>query len=257
MEMTMQDRQRQSNSGECPVCHGTGWEITLEILEGYREPLALAKRCSRCKGKRYINDQTGIPPEYCNADLSKFDFSVYRQNMGKMAKIFNDFVENFDRWEKQGKGLYLWSETPGSGKTFLSCCLARSLMVKYGLQMRFITAPDYIDVVGEKIKRTRGEADPSQIYRKCKVLVLDDLGAQVGNDWQKQEMFRLVNSRMEEGNITIFTSNFDANDLNVDARTKDRIIKSSIVLQMPEESIRRKKADMEQQRFLQDVLRKE
>ena len=62
---------------------------------------------------------------------------------------------------------------------------------------------------------------------------------------------------MEEGNITIFTSNFDANDLNVDARTKDRIIKSSIVLQMPEESIRRKKADMEQQRFLQDVLRKE
>ena len=90
-----------------------------------------------------------------------------------------------------------------------------------------------------------------------KTLVLDDLGAQVGNDWHKQEMFRLVNSRMEEGNITIFTSNFDANDLNVDARTKDRIIKSSIVLQMPEESIRRKKADMEQQRFLQDVLRKE
>lgn len=143
------------------------------------------------------------------------------------------------------------------GWMVLSCCLARSLMVKYGLQMRFITAPDYIDVVGEKIKRTRGEADPSQIYRKCKVLVLDDLGAQVGNDWHKQEMFRLVNSRMEEGNITIFTSNFDANDLNVDARTKDRIIKSSIVLQMPEESIRRKKADMEQQRFLQDVLRKE
>lgn len=35
MEMTMQDRQRQLNSGECPVCHGTGWEITLEILEGY------------------------------------------------------------------------------------------------------------------------------------------------------------------------------------------------------------------------------
>lgn len=43
MEMTMQDRQRQLNSGECPVCHGTGWEITLEILEGYREPFANAR----------------------------------------------------------------------------------------------------------------------------------------------------------------------------------------------------------------------
>ena len=75
--MTMQDRRRQSNSGECPVCHGTGWEITLEILEGYREPLALAKRCSRCRGKRYINDQTGIPPEYCNADLSKYTAGIW------------------------------------------------------------------------------------------------------------------------------------------------------------------------------------
>lgn len=62
-----------------------------------------------------------------------------------------------------GKGLYLWSNTPGSGKTFLSCCLARSLMVKYDLQMRFITAPAYIDTVGESIKRARGEEDRSKV----------------------------------------------------------------------------------------------
>lgn len=46
MEMTMQDRQRQLNSGECPVCHGTGWEITLEILEGYMHCIiAVITRC--------------------------------------------------------------------------------------------------------------------------------------------------------------------------------------------------------------------
>lgn len=253
---TTQNSQHQSDSGECPVCHGTGWEIFSEITEGYKEPLALAKICPRCQGKRWVNDQTGIPAEYCNADISKFDFRAYQRNMDKMAKIFTDFVDNFDRWEKQGKGLYLWSETPGSGKTFLSCCLVRSLMVKYGFQVRFITAPDYIDIVSEKLKRARGEADPSQIYHRCKVLVLDDLGAQIGKDWQRQEIFRLVNDRMEAGNITIFTSNFDVNDLNVDARTKDRIIKTSIVLQMPEESIRRKQAEMRQQSFLQDILRK-
>ena len=46
---------------------------------------------------------------------------------------------------------------------------------------------------------------------------------------QEQELFNLVNKRMEHGKITIYTSNMDANALNVDARTRDRIIKTSIV----------------------------
>ena len=131
--------------------------------------------------------------------------------------------------------MYLWSRTPGSGKTFLACCLARSLMIKYDLQMRFITAPDYIDMVGEKIK-------------------LDDIGAQSGGEWQRQEIFRLVNDRMETGKITIYTSNMSTDSLNVDSRTRDRIVKASVELQMPEESLRRKKAEMEQQQFLREVL---
>ena len=38
---------------------------------------------------------------------------------------------------------------PGSGKTFLACCMAKSVMIKYDLQMRFITAPDYLKTVGD------------------------------------------------------------------------------------------------------------
>lgn len=155
---------------------------------------------------------------------------------------------------KQGKGLYLWSKTTGSGKTFLACCLARSLMMKYDLQMRFITAPDYISVVGDSYKRDRGELDSSEVYRECKLLVLDDIGAQADKDWQRQELFRLINKRMEDGNVTIYTSNMSTDNLNVDARTRDRIVKVSVELQMPEESLRRKKAEMEQNEFLKEVL---
>ena len=106
--------------------------------------------------------------------------------------------------------------------------------------MRFITAPAYIDTVGESIKRARGEEDRSKV---CK--------------WQEQELFNLVNKRMEHGKITIYTSNMDANALNVDARTRDRIIKTSIVLQMPEENLRKKKAAAEQQSFLQMILQQQ
>ena len=201
-----------------------------------------------------MSDETGVPPEYCNADVSKFRFDTYKTSMEQTRKVFKNFIENFEKWQAWGKGLYLWSNTPGSGKTFLSCCLARSLMVKYDLQMRFITAPAYIDTVGESIKRARGEEDRSKVYKECDVLVLDDIGAQAGGKWQEQELFNLVNKRMEHGKITIYTSNMDANALNVDARTRDRIIKTSIVLQMPEENLRKKKAAAEQQSFLQMIL---
>ena len=127
-------------------------------------------------------------------------------------------------------------------------------MMKYDLQMRFITAPDYISVVGDSYKRDRGELDSSEVYRECKLLVLDDIGAQADKDWQIQELFRLINKRMEDGNVTIYTSNMSTDNLNVDARTRDRIVKVSVELQMPEESLRRKKAEMEQNEFLKEVL---
>lgn len=166
------------------------------------------------------------PPEYCSADLTKFNFEAYKSRMENFRKIVTNFVNEFSRWEKQGKGLYLWSKTTGSGKTFLACCLARSLMMKYDLQMRFITAPDYISVVGDSYKRDRGEMDSSEVYRECKLLVLDDIGAQADKDWQRQELFRLINKRMEDGNVTIYTSNMSTDNLNVDARTQRQDYKS-------------------------------
>ena len=66
------NQQIPSGSGECPVCHGTGWKIYREAVEGYKEPLEFARRCSKCKGKRRINDQTGVPPEYYSADLDVY-----------------------------------------------------------------------------------------------------------------------------------------------------------------------------------------
>lgn len=133
-------------------------------------------------------------------------------------------------------------------------CLAKSVMMKYDLQMRFVTAPDYISAVGDSYKCDRGEEDPSQVYRDCKLLVLDDIGAQADKEWQRQEMFRLINKRMEDGNITIYTSNMNTDNLNVDTRTRDRIVKTCVELQMPEEGIRKKKAAGEQRQFLASVM---
>lgn len=244
------------DSGSCPVCNGMGWETYWATVFDYGEPkqLLYSKRCTNCSGIRRAVDRTGVPDEYHDADIDKFKFDSYSVDMSKLKQLAISFFQQFLKWQGAGKGLYLWSKTPGSGKTFLACCIAKSVMLKYDLQMRFITAPDYIAAVGDSYKRERGEMDASQVYRECGLLVLDDIGAQADKEWQRQEMFRLVNTRMTNGLVTIFTSNMPVEELNVDDRTKDRIIKTSISVQMPEESIRRMKARCEQDEFLKNIL---
>lgn len=243
-----------SSSSECPVCHGTGIKLYQKKVEGYSFPLDYAGPCPRCKDWK-LQYMTGEPPQFSNADLSKFGFDSYSRDMGNLRKIAEDFLKNYrELWEKSGKGLYLWSKTPGSGKTFLACCIGNSVMIKYGLRMRFITMPDYLAKVGDSYKRQQGDLDESVVYRECDLLICDDMGAQKSGEWQNQELFRLINERLNAGLITIFTSNMSPESLNVEQRTIDRIMKCSVVLQMPEESIRNKKAIQEQEDFLKAIL---
>lgn len=240
---------------ECPVCRGTGYETVLEKAAGYEYPLEFAQPCTKCKGERRMQDLTGVPPQLHDADLSKFRFDFYSRDIGNLKKIAEDFLKNYrKRWEKFGKGLYLWSETPGSGKTFLSCCLGKSAMIKHDLQMRFVTVPDYLAKVGESYKRQPGEYDESEVYRECDLLIFDDIGAQKNGEWQSQEVFRIINKRLNADKVIIFTSNKPPESLNLDSRTIGRIVKKSIVLQMPEESIRDREAREEQEDFLRDIL---
>lgn len=243
------------NSELCPVCGGTGYELYRQRVDGYEMPLEFAKPCTRCKTQRRMKDLTGVPPQFRDADLSKFGFGSYSRDMGNLRKISEDFLKNYqERWKKAGKGLYLWSKTPGSGKTFLSCCIGKSAMIKYGLQMRFVTVSDYLAKVGDSYKRQPGECDESAVYRECELLIFDDIGAQKSGEWQQQEVFRIINERLNTGKIIIFTSNVCLEDLNLDDRTIDRIMKKSVILQMPEESIRRREAKEEQEDFLKDIL---
>lgn len=243
-----------TNSGSCDVCKGTGWKLYKSLEEGYPAEIDMAERCPKCFGIWYSDDRTGVPEEYHDADIEKFSIDVYSVDMSNIQKIARSIIWQWKEWSRYGKGLYLWSKMSGSGKTFLASCIGRSVMIKNGLQMRFITAPDYINLIAGSYKRERGEYDPTEVYRSCPWLIFDDIGAQVGKDWQRQEIFRLVNQRISANVVTIYTSNMPIEELNVDDRTKDRIIKSSIVLQMPEESIRRKRAKAEQDNFLRDII---
>lgn len=244
-----------SGSGiECPICGGTGWELFTAYVDENDKEHEFGRLCTKCSGARRSWDNTNVPPQFYEVDLSKFRFDIYNRKMDKLEELARGFFSKFDEWQRYGKGLYLWSRTAGSGKTFLACALGRSVMLRYNLQLRFTTAPDYLSAVSESYKREHGMRDESQVFRECDLLIFDDIGSQKRGDWQQQEVYKIVNTRLNAGRITIYTSNVPPENLDLEERTINRIIGTSVVIQMPEESIRKMKAEEEQAKFLRMIL---
>lgn len=239
----------------CAVCHDTGWILEEQDVTDYGRGIVFAKSCERCRAQRRLSDVTGVPAEYSDNDISKIKWDIYGRDLSKLHKICEDFVWHFkDRWQKMGKGIFLWSSTPGSGKTHIATALARSVMIKYDVQMRFVTAADYINAIGSGIRQQQID-DLTAVYRTCDLLVIDDIGTGKAGDWQTEQMFRLINTRTSNGLITLYTSNCAVGELTtVDERCKSRILRNSIVLQMPEVSIRNQQAQEQQSKFLADII---
>ena len=250
--------KRTSSSNECPKCKGTGWELyqssdTTENIYGQPIMIDYARRCN-CQTNVFANmDRTEFPSMYRDCDLYRFDWECYGMDMKDVKSIAFSFFNKFEKWQEEGKGLYIWSKTPGSGKTYLSACLGKSVMMRTQKVIKYVTPVGYMDKVSEGYN-DKSLPDPSRVYRECTLLILDDLGTQMKSDWHSQELFRLIDQRSSNGLVTIITSNYNVEDLKVDDRLKSRILKSSIVLHMPEVSIRNQKAAAEQGAFVNRIL---
>lgn len=196
--------------------------------------------------------QSCMPKEYVYKSGNDFDWNCYKENVEIQKKIANAFVYNFVDFQREGRGIYIYSNTKGSGKTMLSCCIANEILKKIDISVKFISVPDYIELVKDK-----SEASKNQIYSimNAGLLIVDDVGAQVENkDWITTALFRLIDSRYTGIRPTIFTSNVRMEELNTDSRISDRIYAMSVPLVMPEVNIRRKIADKHTSAFLDKVL---
>ena len=104
-----------------------------------------------------------------------------------------------------------------------------------------------------ELVRDRSEEKVEKINSllEASLLIVDDIGEQAEDkDWISSAIFRLVNRRYENLLPTIYTSNVPIEQLKCDPRAVSRIYEVSIKLVMPENSIRRKKADEQNATFL-------
>lgn len=244
-------------SSKCPVhkCDGSGIILVeyppFGYYEDYDEYCTVAHHCE-CSGKassEYRRSRSLLPKEFLDKQGKDFNWNLYGCDTDSPKSIVNDFILNFQDFEKQGFGLYIYSKTKGSGKTMLSCCIANELMNRVDMSVKFITILDFMDMVRKNYKNEDYSDDIKSLF-KARLLILDDLGVEIKKEHTDMMLYQLVNERCNNQLSTIITSNLKADELKLDERTVDRLDRMGMFIELPNVPIRRNKAEEEKKKFL-------
>lgn len=233
---------------ECPICHGRGW--VLKIGEDGNE-YADECECGLVEQSRQDSKLrfAAIPETYKNVTFKDMTTKYYTKSDSKniikaAMELVKWYLDNLDGNVESGKGIYLWSETKGSGKTMLITALANELINKHKRYVKFATS---LDILGE-IRATydkRSEETESRLLKDLadtEFLVIDDFGTERITDWVGYMFYQIINNRYINKKVTFFTSNSDLKTLKYDDRITNRIRERSYLVHFPEESVREFKA---------------
>ena len=238
---------------KCPKCGGLGWFLYKKEVDGMPAPYEFAAACPMCNGEAAKETRkkkkANIPAAFYDAEFKDFDWTIYKDEKGeaidlsKQQMYVTSFVNDFSDWSKKGIGLYIWSKTRGSGKTFLASAICNTLIKERHLDTKFVSVSALIDMVKDGKDAPK---HPIEELCECDVLVLDDLGQQnAGNGWLMDILFRITDSRMQDRKITIVTSNKRLQELDFDDRILDRLNRMLQPIPLPEYCVRARESNTE------------
>lgn len=229
------------------LCELVGYEVKDYGFTEYVENIEISNG-------QFRRSRSMIPFKYLDADMTKFKWDVYGCDIALEKEKAESFITRFQEYQKCGKGLYIFSRTKGSGKTFLSCALANEVMERQDICVKFISVPELLEMTKKSYKDFAKEEDLERV-KGADLLILDDIGTETKKEWVDTELFRMIDNRNNSRKVTIFTSNVEMDNLKLDDRIVDRIFETCIRIHLPEKPIRAMNADKENMKFMQKVLR--
>ncbi len=187
---------------ECPKCSDTGF-IGTKVCDCLKKEVALAAL-----------EDSGIGKLAKTQGFDTFDLSYYQGDARAAAehnlKTLRDFAENFS--PDFPKNFILLGAT-GLGKTHLSTSVAKVVIDK-GFRVVYDTIDGILsDFESERFRREMTDDELSDRYYKCDLLIIDDLGCEVINQFTVSCLYNLINTRINGGGSTIINTNLTYDEL--------------------------------------------
>ena len=244
---------------ECDKCKDSSWILKLDTKTG-----AMSQERCDCLEEYIKKRQTAklkMPSEFEGITIDDFKTNVYKKDSRYMLDVKNAisrYLNGFEKYKSEGKGIYFHSETKGSGKTFLMAIIGNELVNK-GYSVRFAKTYDILAMIKNTYSQTTEiseEAVLNQIIN-IDVLLVDDIGTERANDWVNEKFNYIIDKRMISKKVTIFTSNCEAKDLKLDSRIVNRINKMALPIKFPEISIRTEMSTSENKEMLNELFKED
>lgn len=239
----------------CPICKDTLW-VKNEASGRYR-------KCD-CYNGQLVKDRltfADIPKEFKDLSIKEFNIDLYKNHSSKniamyAKKICTRYVKEFETMSQEGKGLYLYSKTKGSGKTRMAASIGNAILKYQGTPVKFTTTNNLLNEIKGTYGNNAGisESKLLESITRVDVLILDDIGVQNDTAWSNEKFYSILNQRMISKKVTIFTANVSVNNLGIDDRIKNRIHKMALPIRFPEESVREYIAQSENQECINRLL---
>ena len=207
------------------------------VEKGYSQDyLNLHYQCPKCKDEGYIGTKKCscykkkvIQLYYKNSDLkdillinnfNNFNLSLFsthklnegdkfspRKNIENILKFLkDDFIPKFETIDDN----LLFYGDSGTGKTFLSCCIAKEL-----LDSGYLVVYRTVDELMNNLKEIKFENnfELENLLLNCDLLIIDDLGAEQITDFTTTEFFNLLNKKLLKKKKMLISTNLSLSDI--------------------------------------------
>lgn len=197
---------------ECALCKDSGY--------------VGIKMCS-CMRKRLIEagmESSGLSGLIRKQSFENFSMSYYSENpefLEKMTAAFKRVRDYANGFTLEGdvpmKSLFFFGGT-GLGKTHLSTALAKTVIEK-GYDVIYTSAVSMLSDFEQRRfgnAMTQGDADNTGRYTECDLLIIDDLGTEVNNQFTTSCIYHVVNTRLNLQLPTVISTNLSSAELRRD-----------------------------------------
>lgn len=186
--------------------------------------------CIKCKDTGFINAEKCscykskvVQLYYNNSDLrgmlekdnfENFNFELFSNYRMKdepdsprknIERIFSKVWSYINEFQNTDENLLFYGNS-GTGKTFLSHCLARELLDRGNLVV-YRTADDLIQNL--KSIKLDNDLNLEDLLFNCDLLIIDDLGTEQINSFSKTELFNFINKRLLKRRKMLISTNYD------------------------------------------------
>lgn len=196
---------------DCPDCRDTGYQGNNKC------------HCFKQAIITMLYEQSGIQSVLENENFSSLSYDYYEgEDLTRFKNTVvtcKNFINNFN---SDYHNLFFYG-TVGTGKSFLSGCVAKEL-IENGHSVIYFSAAGLFDTLSKikfDYKNQDGLHKEYEDLFQCDLLIVDDLGTEYTNNLINSELFSLINDRHIRQKATIISTNLSLEDFR--NRYSDRV----------------------------------